>query len=71
MNLQNLLNKKKEISVKFGVKLLIIYFLIYMKILKKNYKYRFIKNIIYNKNIKKKNISKFNVLFIKLGLIKF
>lgn len=42
-----------------------------MKILKKNYKYRFIKNIIYNKNIKKKNISKFNVLFIKLGLIKF
>lgn len=42
-----------------------------MKILKKDNKYQFIKNIIYNKNIKKQKISKFNSLFIKLGFIKF
>ena len=40
-----------------------------MKIIKKKNKQYFIKKIIYYKNIKKQNISKLNLLFIKLGLI--
>lgn len=40
-----------------------------INIIKKNNTKTFIKNIIYYKNIKKKNISKINLLFIKLGLL--
>jgi hypothetical protein len=40
-----------------------------MKILKQTHKQKFLQKIIYYNNIKKKNISKFNILFIKAGLI--
>lgn len=40
-----------------------------MKILKKLNKQKIFYNLIYNNNIKKKKLSKFNILFIKSGFI--
>lgn len=40
-----------------------------MKVFKSTNKQKFLQKIIYYNNIKKKKISKFNILFIKAGLI--
>jgi len=40
-----------------------------MKIYKKSNKYKLINNLLYYKNIKKQKLSKFNILFLKSGLI--